>query len=115
MNRKMIVASTAVVLCLSAPAYPAFAQMNPGDGGGPMMQDNSGKEPSPEQFSDFKARILSKIEERKKRLDQEKACVEASKNMEDLKNCRPERPAGGQRPMGGGFQGRQRGPMGGQQ
>jgi hypothetical protein len=66
-----------------------------------MMQSGEKRDVTPEQFSDMKARALKMIEERRTRLDQEKACVEASTNIEELRKCRPERPMG----PGGGFRG----------
>lgn len=113
MREGMIVASALLVLILWAPSRAAFAQMDPAGDTGPMMQGDSGKDVSPEQLSDMKSRILAKIEERRKRMEQEKACVEAATTMEELRKCRPEGPGGGgQRPMGGGPQGRQGGPRG---
>ena len=73
------------------------------------------REITPENFSEMKTHMLTMIEKRRTMLDTQKACVEAAKNAEELKACRPERPMG----MGGGNgPGRQRGPrsgMGGQQ
>lgn len=66
-----------------------------------MMQEQ--RELTPEQFSDMKARMLKLIEERRTRLEQEKTCVEASTNNEELRKCRPERPVG--MGPGGGFRG----------
>lgn len=64
------------------------------------------KEVTPEKFSELKADILKRIDDRMKRMADEKTCVTASTNMEELKKCRPERPSmpGGQgRPGGGQF------------
>jgi len=70
----------------------------------------AGKEITPENFNEMKARVRTMIEDRRTRLDAEKACVDAAKDAEELKKCRPERPMG----MGGGMHqngpGRQRGP-----
>ncbi len=66
-----------------------------------MMQQGEKREFTPEQFSDLKSRALKMIEERKTRLEQEKACVEAATNIEEFRKCRPERPMG----PGGGFRG----------
>lgn len=84
-------------LFLTAATPAAFAQEYPGGGPGPM---------APEQFSEMKARVLKMIEERKTRLDQEKACVEAATNADELRKCRPERPMMG--PGGPGREGRSR-------
>ena len=46
------------------------------------------------KFDDFKAGLLKRLDERIKRLTEEKACVEAAKDREELKKCRPERPEG---------------------
>jgi len=115
---KVTLSSVLVALLLMAFSHPAAAQMYPGGGPGPAMQEGGGKEITPEQFKEMKTRILSMLEERKKRLDQEKTCVEAATSAEELKKCRPERPMGG---PGGQFQGGPnsqrppRGGMGGQQ
>ena len=71
-----------------------------------MMHDKGAKEISPEQFAEMKARVLTMLNERKTRLEQEKTCVEASKTADELRKCRPEPPMG---PMGG--QGGQGGPF----
>jgi hypothetical protein len=82
------------------------------------MQEKGGKDMSKESFTDRKARVQKMIEERKTRLEQEKACVDTAKNDDDLMKCRPQRPpmheGGGMQhggPMGG--QGQQHPPMGG--
>lgn len=95
------------VLIAAAVSFTAFAQQGPG-GAGPMMQQGEQREVTPEQFNEIKARALKMIEERRTRLDQEKACVEAATNIEELRKCRPERPMG---PGGGGSRG---GPQEGQ-
>lgn len=95
------------VLIVAAVSLTASAQQGPG-GPGPMMQSGEKREVSPEQFSEIKARALKMIEERRTRLEQEKSCVEASTNIEELRKCRPERPMG----PGGGFRG---GPQEGQE
>lgn len=71
-----------VVIFLSAFSQVGFAQQGPGPG--------PGKAFASENFEETKARVLRMIEERRKRLDQEKACVEAAKNREELTKCRPE-------------------------
>jgi hypothetical protein len=107
------------VVFLSALSLNAFAQQQPGNGPGPGDQQMMGREITPENYTEVKARMLTMIEKRRTWLDKEKACVEAAKNADELKKCRPERPMGG---MGGGMH--QRGPgqqqgggpgMGGQQ
>jgi len=65
------------------------------------MHEMMGKEITPEQFPETKARVLKMIDERRTRLDQEKACVQAATNGAELKKCRPERQMG----PGGGMQG----------
>jgi len=101
---KRIVASTVVVsLVLAALSQVVLAQQVPVGGPGPAMHEMMGKEITPEQFPEVKARVLKMIDERRTRLDQEKACVEASTNGAELKKCRPDRPMGGMK--GGGMHG----------
>jgi hypothetical protein len=52
------------------------------------------KEITSENFNETKADILLRIEERLKRLNQEKACVQAASSADELKKCRPQRPEG---------------------
>jgi hypothetical protein len=105
------------LLFLTAFSSNTFAQQQPGSGPGPNDQRMMGREITPENFNEMKTHMLTMIEKRKSMLDTEKTCVEAAKNAEELKKCRPERPMG----MGGMRQngpGRQQGPrsdMGGQQ
>jgi hypothetical protein len=40
----------------------------------------------------MKANVLKMIEERRAKLDQAKACVQAANNAAELRKCRPERP-----------------------
>jgi len=104
------------VLFLAALSSDTFAQQQPGNGPGPNDQKMMGREITPENFAEVKARMLTMIEKRKTMLDTEKACVEAAKSADELKKCRPERPMGG---MGGGMHqngpGRQQGSGAGMQ
>lgn len=97
------------VLFVAALSQVAFAQGapegGPGIGPGPGMQQGAGKEITPEQFNQMKSNVLKMIEERRVRLDQAKACVQAAKNAEELRKCRPERPMMGPGGRGGKFQG----------
>ncbi len=88
--KKYIAAATLVLMFSAA----ALAQQAPGNGRDP------GKRFAPENFQDTKARVLQMIEERRARLDQEKACIEKAENMEEMKKCRPE-PRMGRGGMGG--------------
>lgn len=109
----------AVALLFLAVFSPnTFAQQQPGSNPGPDDRPMMGREITPENFSEMRSHMLTMIEKRRTMLDTEKTCVEASKNADELKKCRPERPMG----MGGGMRqngpGRQQGPrsgMGGQQ
>jgi hypothetical protein len=114
---KQIVWYGMALVFLAAWAAAAMAQQYPGNGQGPgpMMQGDQERTLSPEQFAERKTRVLQLLEERRQRIEQEKACVEASKDIEAMRKCRPEP----QRSMGrGGYmpggQG-QRPPMGGMQ
>ncbi len=96
------VVSVIVVLFALMPALPgSAAQTAPekGDAPAPMMRNRAARDVTPEQFAEMKARILNRLDERKSRLEQERACVDASKNVEELRKCRPEPPMG---PMGRG-------------
>jgi hypothetical protein len=94
------------VLLVATVSQVSFAQDppegGPGMGPGPGMQQGAGKEITPEQFNQMKSNMLKMIDERKAMLDQEKACVQAAKNAEELRKCRPERPM--MRPRGAGVE-----------
>jgi hypothetical protein len=81
------------LLFMSLFAQVSFAQMYSG---------GTGTTGTTESFNEIKARILKMIEERKARIAQEKACVEAATNDEELKKCRPMPPMGGMGGMGMG-------------
>jgi len=82
------------VLFLAAGGAAVLGQQAPGGGTGPAGPGGAGKEFAPEKFPEFKARVLKMLDERKARLEQEKACVEKAANHEELRKCRPEPPAG---------------------
>ncbi len=94
MKKYMFVA----ILVLSVMGTTAWAQQEPGQGQG--GRNGTGKTFAPENFQEMKTRVLQMLEERKTRLDQEKACVEKAGTMEDLRKCRPE-PQMGRGGMGG--------------
>lgn len=110
---RVFISTVLVALLLTALSQAAVAQMYPGGGPGPAMQEGNDKELTPEQFSQMKTRILTMLEERRKRLDQEKICVEAATSAAELKKCRPERPMGGPGGQYQGGPGQQRPPRGG--
>ena len=87
------------VLLFAALVQTCLAQNNSSGGPGPVMQEGGG---TPQEFSEIKSRILTMIEERQKRIGQEKSCVEAATNIDELKKCRPVGPMNGR---GGQFQG----------
>jgi len=60
------------------------------------------KEITPEKFSELKADILKRIDDRMKRMTEEKKCVTAATNGDELRKCRPQRPSmqGGQKEQG---------------
>ncbi len=89
---RTILCAVFAVLLLTSVSGAAFAQQFPGSGPGPAVQGVNGKEITPEQFTEMKTRVLTMIEERRARLDQEKACVEAATDVAALRKCRPERP-----------------------
>lgn len=101
MSKRGVAGMVVAVLFLAALSQAVFAQQVPAGGPGPAMREGTGGEITPEQFSEMKAGVLKMIDERRTRLDRQKACVEAAANGEDLRKCRPERPMG----PGGGMQG----------
>lgn len=89
------------LMFIAALSITAFAQQyQGGPGPGPLMQDD--QDLTPEQFKERKARILQMFDERDRRIAQDKACVDAATNMEELRKCRPRQmrrmgPGGGMR------------------
>lgn len=68
----------------------APAQQSSGESPGPAVQNETGKTLTPEQFQERKTHVLKMIQERRAKLDQAKACVEAATNIAELRKCRPE-------------------------
>ncbi|HEY6009404.1 MAG TPA: hypothetical protein VIU40_13850 [Geobacteraceae bacterium] len=95
---------------LATGSQAVMAQQGPGGGTGPALQGEQGRQ-NPASFNDRKARILKMFEQRKARMDEEKACVEKATNDDELVKCRPMGPGRGGQGMGGPGP---RGPMGGQ-
>lgn len=90
MRKAMVLIFTVVLL--SAVAKVSFSEMR-----GENMPPSHGmgaKNITPENFNEAKAGILQKIEERLNKLNEEKACVQAASNADELKKCRPQRPEG---------------------
>jgi len=108
--KRILVIVIAAVFVFSM-AQSLFAQA-PADGTPPMLRGD--KPAQPQSFEETRASILKRIDDRIRRSTEERACVDASKNMDELKKCRPERPAppGGQMPGGSGMMQRQQPPMG---
>ncbi|GAB4483607.1 MAG: hypothetical protein OHK006_05180 [Thermodesulfovibrionales bacterium] len=78
----------------------------------PQPQPPQGSQMAPDKFPELKARLLERLEERMKRMQAEKACIESAKSQEDLQKCRPERPGPPrQEGPGGQMMPGQRGPM----
>jgi len=100
MSKRIVASMVVVVLFLAALSQVVLAQQASA-GPGPAMHEMMVKEITPEQFPEVKARMLKMIDERRTRLDKEKACVEAATKGAELKKCRPERPMG----PGGGMHG----------
>lgn len=53
------------------------------------MRGFQGREITPENFNQVKSDILQRMAERMKRITEEKACVEAASNPDELKKCMP--------------------------
>lgn len=105
---KKITALILAVILMTAFSHIAFAQMPGADNNAPVLKGEGNKEFSPENFNEIKSMILKRIEERSKRLSEEKACVEAAKDIAELKKCKPERPDGPGGPGGQGGPGQQK-------
>jgi hypothetical protein len=97
---KTLFSLAVAVLFLTVFSPNTFAQQQPD------TQEMRGREITPENFNEMKTHMLTMIEKRRTMLDTEKTCVEAAKNAEELKKCRPERPMrkGGMRQNGPGRQ-----------
>lgn len=109
---KVFVRFAAAILFLLMLSQVVSAQQSSGGGTGPAVQNETGKTLTPEQFQERKAHVLKMIEERRAKLDQAKACVEATTNIEELRKCRPEPPMGmGPGGMNHGGAGQRKPPM----
>jgi hypothetical protein len=84
-----------VVLFLVAGSLAALAQQGPMGGPGPGKQGWMQQQITPEQFPEFKAQALKNIDERIKRMGEQRACIEKAQTHEEMKKCRPEQPMGG--------------------
>jgi len=73
---KRILVAGMLAMALAVPAYAV-------EGGQPPPPKDQGA-----NFEQRKADILGNMDRRMNRLQEEKACVEAAKNMDDLKACR---------------------------
>ena len=100
------------VMLLTAFSHISLTQTYAADGNPPVFKGEGDKEISSENFSEIKAGLLKRIEFRAKRLNEEKVCVEAAKDMSELKKCKPERPDGPGGQRGTGQQKFQKPPMG---
>lgn len=98
--------SLAVAVLFLTAFSPNTVAQQPGNGPGPDDQKMMGREITPENFSEMRTHMLAMIEKRRAMLDTHKTCVEAAKNAEELKQCRPERSMrmGGMRQNGPGRQ-----------
>ena len=90
MKRAMVFIFTVVLL--SAFAKVSFSEMRAENM--PPSHGMGAKNITPENFNEVKSGVLQKIEERLKRLNEEKACVQAASSADELKKCRPQRPEG---------------------
>jgi len=102
-----------VVIFLVVGSLVAIAQQGPM--GGSEMQGGMQQQVTPEQFPAVKAKVLKMLDERKTKIEQERACVEKAQSHEEMKKCRPEPPMGGQHRGPGQHQSMNPGMMGGQQ
>jgi len=86
---KTLFSFVVAALFLTALSQHAVAQQDPVSAASTTVQGRPA-----ETFSERKTRILAILEDRKMRLDKEKACVEAATSSDDLAKCRPARPMG---------------------
>lgn len=100
MKTRVCTAVAMMVLIAGIAAGPVSAQMAGDSGNRPAFRE--GGEITHEQFPEMKTRILSMIEERRKRLEEEKACVETASSPAELRKCRPQPPRTEGRPDRGG-------------
>ena len=114
---RIVAIAVTVVLLLTAGSIVVFAQQGPAGSPGYGKPEGVKKEFTAEQFPEMKARVMKMLDERKTRLEQERACVEKATTHEELKKCRPEPPMGGMHRGSPGGQQRQQMPgmQGGQQ
>ncbi len=88
---KKIIITAAVLMVFIVFSGVSFSQPPAEDTPGFIAED---KEIPPGNFEELKSLILKRIDDRMKRLQDEKTCVEVAKNSEELKKCKPERPGG---------------------
>ena len=84
-----------VALVMSAGASLVLAQQGQMGGPGPGMHGGMQQEVTPEKFPEFKAQALRNIDERMKRMGEDRVCIEKAQTHEEMKKCRPEQPMGG--------------------
>ena len=68
---------------------------------GPKMTRQAPAPESGASFGEHKAKILKRMEERQAEAQKRKACVEAARDSEALKLCKPKRGPKGPKPAGG--------------
>jgi hypothetical protein len=85
---KVILTFTVATLFVAIFSLVAIAQQNPGGGPSPAVPQGTEKQLTPEQFAAMKSRILNMIDERRSKLDEEKACVEAALTPAELRKCK---------------------------
>jgi len=85
---KVILTFTVATLFVAIFSLVAIAQQNPGGGPSPAVPQGTEKQLTPEQFATMKLRILNMIDERRSKLDEEKACVEAALTPAELRKCK---------------------------
>jgi hypothetical protein len=76
-----------VVSFLAVGPAAVLAQQGQMGGPGPGGQEGMQKQFAPKQFPEVKAQRLKMIDERRARLDQERACAEKTANREELQKC----------------------------
>jgi hypothetical protein len=99
-------------LILSVFSLAAGAQQNTIGGPGPAVGQGNEKQMTPDEFIAFKSRNLNMIEVRRKKLDEEKVCVEAATTPTQIRKCRLHHPMG---PGSRGQRGSAQQPLAGEQ
>lgn len=88
---KTLIAAIFTAMLLVMFPEVSFSQAPPE--GAPPSRGLQGKEITPENFNEVKSSIIKRIDDRLMKLTEEKTCVKAANNADELKKCRTGGPA----------------------